>query len=90
MLLSIFGFEGGVWDLIESIPDHCRSIYFQRVGQSNNAKLLMLFIGHCDLYVMVNSVCFESSTLFNNYASWLKQFIQYDSANDILYYFRSL
>ena len=23
-----FGFEGGVWDLIVLIPDHCLSIYF--------------------------------------------------------------
>ena len=23
-----FGFEGGVWDLNVSIPDHCLSIYF--------------------------------------------------------------
>ena len=23
-----FGFEGGMWDLIALIPDHCLSIYF--------------------------------------------------------------
>ena len=23
-----FRFEGGMWDVIVSIPDHCRSIYF--------------------------------------------------------------
>ena len=23
-----FGSEGGVWDLIEVVPDHCLSIYF--------------------------------------------------------------
>ena len=23
-----FGFEGGMWDLIVIIPDHCLSIYF--------------------------------------------------------------
>ena len=23
-----FGFEGGMWDLIVFIPDHCLSIYF--------------------------------------------------------------
>ena len=23
-----FGFEGGMWDLIISVPDHCLSFYF--------------------------------------------------------------
>ena len=23
------GFEGGMWDLIALVPDHCRSLYFQ-------------------------------------------------------------
>ena len=23
-----FGFEGRIWDLIESVPDHCLSFYF--------------------------------------------------------------
>ena len=23
-----FGFEGGMWDLIVLIPDHCLSVYF--------------------------------------------------------------
>ena len=23
-----FGFGGGMWDLIESVPDHCLSFYF--------------------------------------------------------------
>ena len=23
-----FGFEGGIWDLILSVPDHCLSFYF--------------------------------------------------------------
>ena len=25
-----FGFEGGMWDLIVLLPDHCLSIYFSR------------------------------------------------------------
>ena len=25
---SLFGFEGRVWDLIVSVPDHCLSFYF--------------------------------------------------------------
>ena len=27
-----FGFGGGVWDLIVSVPDHCLSFYFSTVG----------------------------------------------------------
>ena len=29
-----FGFEGGMWDLIVLIPDHCHSIYFGYGGES--------------------------------------------------------
>ena len=28
VLLYPFGFEGGIWDLIVLLPDHCISIYF--------------------------------------------------------------
>ena len=26
-----FGFEGRIWDLIVSVPDHCLSFYFTRI-----------------------------------------------------------
>ena len=26
-----FGFEGRIWDLIVSVPDHCLSFYFARL-----------------------------------------------------------
>ena len=26
--ISLFGFEGRIWDLIVSVPDHCLSFYF--------------------------------------------------------------
>ena len=28
---SILGFQGGVWDLIVLIPDHCLSFYFTKM-----------------------------------------------------------
>ena len=28
-----FGFEGRIWDLIVSVPDHCLSFYFDFVGK---------------------------------------------------------
>ena len=28
-----FGFEGRMWDLIVSVPDHCLSFYFSRRGK---------------------------------------------------------
>ena len=28
VLLSLFGFEGGMWDLIVLVPDHCLSFDF--------------------------------------------------------------
>ena len=29
-----FGFEGRMWDLIVSVPDHCLSFYFERKNQT--------------------------------------------------------
>ena len=29
-----FGFEGRIWDLIVSVPDHCLSFYFERKGEN--------------------------------------------------------
>ena len=35
-----FGFEGGVWDLIVLVPDHCLSFYLKlSVNTSNLAKV---------------------------------------------------
>ena len=28
LVISPFGFEGRMWDLIVSVPDHCLSFYF--------------------------------------------------------------
>ena len=28
LVVSLFGFEGRIWDLIVSVPDHCLSFYF--------------------------------------------------------------
>ena len=28
LFISLFGFEGRIWDLIVSVPDHCLSFYF--------------------------------------------------------------
>ena len=32
-----FGFEGRMWDLIESVPDHCLSFYFPYQTPQNAA-----------------------------------------------------
>ena len=29
LVISLFGFEGRIWDLIVSVPDHCLSFYFR-------------------------------------------------------------
>ena len=28
LVISLFGFEGRIWDMIVSVPDHCLSFYF--------------------------------------------------------------
>ena len=35
------GFEGRIWDLIVSVPDHCLSLYFP--FQSNNYEVFMFY-----------------------------------------------
>ena len=32
LVISLFGFEDRMWDLIVSVPDHCLSFYFFYVG----------------------------------------------------------
>ena len=40
-----FGFEGRMWDLIESVPDHCLSVYFENINSGNGAlPLIPIFI----------------------------------------------
>ena len=42
-----FGFEGRIWDLIVSVPDHCLSFYF-------NLKENVLYFGNiCSVYTTV-------------------------------------
>ena len=33
-----FGFEGRIWDLIVSVPDHCLSFYFSKCGCTDFKK----------------------------------------------------
>ena len=35
-----FGFEGRMWDLIVSVPDHCLSFYFVNLTQSYGTLML--------------------------------------------------
>ena len=34
LVISLFGFEGRIWDLIVSVPDHCLSFYFVSTGEN--------------------------------------------------------
>ena len=44
-----FGFEGRIWDLIVSVPDHCLSFYFAVADD-------FLFLSNCpdELEIMLN------------------------------------
>ena len=49
-LLSVYifsyfplGFEGRMWDLIVSVPDHCISFYFVRKSESSHEFLISVF-----------------------------------------------
>ena len=36
-----FGFEGGIWDLIVSVPDHCLYFYFS-IHKYKTAKCILM------------------------------------------------
>ena len=36
LVISLFGFEGRVWDLTVSVPDHCLSFYFERIEKAES------------------------------------------------------
>ena len=38
LVISHFGFEGRMWDLIVSVPDHCLSFYFRYPGKVEKEK----------------------------------------------------
>ena len=38
-----FGFEGRIWDLIVSVPDHCLSFYFTR-AQPSKVRIQNIFL----------------------------------------------
>ena len=40
-----FGFEGRIWDLIVSVPDHCLSFYFSSALQAGLMMPTMLQLG---------------------------------------------
>ena len=39
LVISLFGFEGRIWDPIVSVPDHCLSFYF-----AHSADLCILHV----------------------------------------------
>ena len=38
LVVSLFGFEGRIWDLIVSVPDHCLSFYFVKQQKTTCMK----------------------------------------------------
>ena len=44
-----FGFEGRIWDLIVSVPDHCLSFYLQLMRQERYERTLYLSVAHEEL-----------------------------------------
>ena len=42
LVISLFGFEGRIWDLIVSVPDHCLSFYFTALNNKKGKENLTL------------------------------------------------
>ena len=47
-----FGFEGRMWDLIVSVPDHCLSFYFEAKIANSDDRISTKFAktGHVPLF----------------------------------------
>ena len=56
-LLSRFGFEGGMWDFIVLVPDHCLSFYFAVQFRNRIDSYFAQSIGTCKSAGMI--VCFQ-------------------------------
>ena len=53
LVISLFGFEGRMWDLIISVPEHCLSFYFLQVQRG----ILLLKNGKLTMEKLKSSVC---------------------------------
>ena len=42
LVISLFGFEGRMWDLIVSVPDQCLSFYFTLVYKTHSTRPVKL------------------------------------------------
>ena len=38
LVISLFGIEGRIWDLIVSVPDRCLPFYYNRCGRPRNTN----------------------------------------------------
>ena len=51
LVISHFGFEGRIWDLIVSVPDHCLSFYSVAIV----GKELSAWLFTCAVFILVPS-----------------------------------
>ena len=50
LVISLFGFEGRIWDLIVSVPDHSSSFYFEVNGLSGTFVIELSYNAKCMYY----------------------------------------
>ena len=49
-----FGFEGRIWDLIVSVPDHCLSFYFNSFMPLTDQSITIKHIfSQCNIFVFI-------------------------------------
>ena len=63
LVISLFGFEGRMWDVIVSVPDHCLSFYFENSPSywrvDPVGRLVPVAFGH-DVCLMSGSLSYVS------------------------------
>ena len=72
LVISLFGFEGRIWDLIVSVPDHCLSFYFSKALLLCQAKQTETLF-----YSAIRAIWFDSGLLFSQENESLRQKVEY-------------
>ena len=57
LVISLFGFEGRIWDLIVSVPDHCLSFYFDDWYKNSPRKSCDVRFG---IYILFKDIIVSS------------------------------
>ena len=76
LVISLFGFEGRIWDLIVSVPDHCLSFYIGSTPCIVTLFVLIKVMTHAKIrHTSFNLLCIQVFLSLNCYFPIHNKFI---------------